>query len=83
MNDYTPTTEEVREHYLEPGGYALDPSRVGAEFDRWLAREQSNTLQEFRARLIENQKARYGIVLPDVREIVDDRATAADELDPT
>lgn len=43
----------------------------------WLRKAQAEALREFRQRLIGRQVNQYGIVLPDVNEIVDDIEHAA------
>lgn len=39
MNDYTPTTEEVRERFMRE-------MPLGDEFDRWLAQERAKAWNE-------------------------------------
>ena len=46
-----------------------------------VASSSGKTLRDFRERLIADQLSRYGIVLPDVSEIVDDLSAEADRLD--
>ena len=48
MSDYTPSTEEVREQWLELWTYDRD-----AEFDRWLASVKAEAWDEVAA-IVEN-----------------------------
>lgn len=45
MNDYTPTTEQVREEYATRMAPHLDEAR-GEAFDRWLKRVQAEAWDE-------------------------------------
>lgn len=54
---------------------ALLPGRAEAEV-------KAEALRDYRAGLVAQQLDDYGIVLPDVNQIVDELAVLADELDP-
>ncbi len=46
-----------------------------------IRRIQAEALRKFRADLVGSQFVRYGIVLPDINEIVDDLDEAADRIE--
>lgn len=83
MIDYTPTTEEVHAAYLRENdiGHPDDLENAHREFVRWLAGVKADALRHFRQGLIDNQMAHYGIVLPDVGEIVDALDEEADRIE--
>ena len=84
MSDYTPTTEDVR---FAMAGQRMPNGRLitRASFDRWKvandAKVAATALREFRDKLIAHQQHCYGIVMPDVREVVDDLDTEADRIE--
>ncbi|MDL5351175.1 hypothetical protein [Microbacterium sp. zg-YB36] len=88
MSDYTPQTENVRLGYSYrpnlPEGERHHPPLL-AEFDRWKAANDAQVaataLREFRDKLIAHQQHCYGIVMPDVHEVVDDLETEAARIE--
>lgn len=72
-----------------PGEYAEAPEFADWQeamhgFRRWLERvkaeAQVKALRGFRRELIEHQLESYGVILPDVHEVLDDLADCADRI---
>lgn len=85
-NEYTPTTGQVRVAYVRAirNAFVGSTSEHEEEFIRWLAQVKAEAevraLRVFRRELIEHQFERYGRILPDVHEVVDDLAASADGI---